>query len=697
MPPAEVNNASYIGSAVLLTPAGGNFSVGRFVYAHPVQFMGDHRNVASFSTSFTFQIIGGAGPRGDGLAFFIAPNISPPNDSGGKCLGIIGNNDAPSQLLPSRHLFAVEFDTVMNADFGDPSPSHVGVDINQMKSDKSSDTQSVPELNLLNDYTFTVWIDYNASGELLQVWMTNRSSSDGLRPSDPLLSFPNCDLSAVFQQQMYVGFSAATGTYSEKHYLYSWNFSTSGLEIQIPPSGPAAQVPSMDVPTCRLCKKKLGLDLGLGLFFSVVTCIVVVSVVRWHCRRAPSRERNEHNIDPALHRYSYRELSGATQAFSNDRLLGEGAFSHVYRGVFRDPDRSTVAVKRLKEGLAKKTEFLSEIRIISSIRHRRLVKLRGWCYEKGKALLVYDYMANGSLDRHLFCESNTGASLTSETRFNILLGVAAALQYLHDGLGECVLHRDVKAANVLLNERFEPVLGDFGLARLIGHDRIVTMTAAGTPGYIAPEVPLTGKATDRSDVHSFGVLALEVASGRKALDFTLPPQEMILVDWIWLLQESNKLMEALDTRILENTEWNKETDNRWRCVLHVGLLCSHPLPDCRPRMRQVIQALMDNTILSLPASRPDILYSNSGPSRPRNLPSSFSTSAPSLHSSRNSPTPTYYTLPTTSSDSKSSSVQHLPHPHSSFPSRASATSVSINLQYSASRSLELQRQSSYSP
>ncbi|KAI5073218.1 hypothetical protein GOP47_0011231 [Adiantum capillus-veneris] len=244
--------------------------------------------------------------------------------------------------------------------------------------------------------------------------------------------------------------------------------------------------------------------------------------------------------------------------------------------------------------------------IISSIRHRNLLELQGWCYEKGEAMLVYKYMRNGSLDRYLYYGEKRGA-LESETRLRILAGVALALDYLHTGLWECVLHRDVKAANVLLTEKFEPMLADFGLARLVGHDQgAVTMTAAGTPGYVAPEVVYAGKVTEKADVYGFGVLALEVACCRPALHRATRPEDNIdfrLVDWVWLLHQGNQLMEALDPAM----HVEPAQKQHWKCVLHVALMCCSPSPESRPSMRQVSQALHGDTLLimqPLPATRP---------------------------------------------------------------------------------------------
>lgn len=219
-------------------------------------------------------------------------------------------------------------------------------------------------------------------------------------------------------------------------------------------------------------------------------------------------------------------------------------------------------------------------------------------------MLVYKYMSNGSLESYL--SDKKKGELQSETRLKILIGVASALEYLHCHLGECVLHRDVKTANVLLTEGFEPMLGDFGLARLIGHDEgAVTMTAVGTPGYVAPEVVYTGRFTDKADVYSFGVLALEVAYGRPAIArCSMQVEEARIVDYAWMLHQRNQLMEALDPCMsMDSTQ--KE---QWRSVLHVALMCCNPLPEARPTMRQVYQALKGDTMLdlmeSLPATKP---------------------------------------------------------------------------------------------
>ncbi|KAI5084941.1 hypothetical protein GOP47_0001110 [Adiantum capillus-veneris] len=465
------------------------------------------------------------------------------------------------------------------------------------------------------NYNFTAWVAYDSLTQEIIVWAVNTSGSMAMRLSSPCLTL-TYDLATVFLQDMYVGLSASCGQFFEGHKVFSWEFSMEDLQVaEASPLPAPKQTASCSYHHCR-SRRKQTIVVVVGVLSAACLLVVACCVLKLKkkmCRsRAAANKILELASDCSVPRYNYNELKRATNGFATKNKIGEGASGDVFKGVL--PNGSMVAVKRLKDGLKREAEFSSEIRIISGIRHRNLLQLRGWCYDKGEAMLVYDYMPNGSLDRYRSRKKAGNNSLNSETRLHILKGVAAALQYLHDGLGVCVLHRDVKAGNVLLTDTFDAMLGDFGLARLVLRDEVVTITAAGTPGYVAPEVIYTGKATDKADVYSFGMLALEVACGRRVLDGSLSPQEMRLVDWIWLLNKSNKLMEALDPFLLDhgNTgdESQADADNvimretKWRCVLHMGLLCCHPFPENLPNMRQVTQALQDFTLLPLPSSQP---------------------------------------------------------------------------------------------
>eukprot|EP00245_Coleochaete_scutata_P002340 TRINITY_DN1306_c0_g1_i1.p1 TRINITY_DN1306_c0_g1~~TRINITY_DN1306_c0_g1_i1.p1 ORF type:complete len:560 (+),score=89.02 TRINITY_DN1306_c0_g1_i1:269-1948(+) len=285
--------------------------------------------------------------------------------------------------------------------------------------------------------------------------------------------------------------------------------------------------------------------------------------------------------------FTYEQLSDATIAFHDKVKLGEGAFGGVYRGVLSDG--SQVAIKRLSdESHQGKKEFWNEALIISRLQHRNLVRLRGWCSEGEHKLLVYEYMSGGSLDKVIFAkEGDISPGLSWSIRCNIIMGVANALQYLHEGYDEQVLHRDVKCSNILLDEQFNARLGDFGLARLIGHDMThVTTGPAGTNGYLPPESVYLWQPTAKWDVYSFGVVALEVASGRQAIDTSRKGTEQSLLVFASSLHQQNRLLELADPRL----QGMFPADEIVRLIA-VGLMCTLVAPSDRPTMRAVVQML----------------------------------------------------------------------------------------------------------
>ncbi|KAH7434641.1 hypothetical protein KP509_06G027500 [Ceratopteris richardii] len=366
----------------------------------------------------------------------------------------------------------------------------------------------------------------------------------------------------------------------EGHVLYSWNF-TAYFPLD---KGPKNSGSTLKLPF---------LIAGVLLAVIIVGC---VSFFLW--RRNPRSPRPRPSIVGRFNgsetvtsnhvaHYSLRQLKKATNNFGESNRIGEGGSSNVYKGVLEDG--RMIAAKRLKVTLhkdKKEAEFISELKVISNMRHRNLLQLRGWCYESEEAILVYDFMSKGSLGQYIY--GNEIGSLSSNIRLKIIAGIASALEYLHFGLGECVLHRDVKAANVLLSDEYEPLLGDFGMARLISHSQVdaITMTAAGTTGYMAPEVAFSGRFSDKADIYGFGVLMLELACGRRAIDYLrLNIEEVRLVEWVWSLHLNNTLIEAIDSKMrLEISELQIE---QWRKILHIALMCCNPSPDARPSMRLV--------------------------------------------------------------------------------------------------------------
>ena len=315
-------------------------------------------------------------------------------------------------------------------------------------------------------------------------------------------------------------------------------------------------------------------------------------------------------------RFCYDELTAATGNFSDDRRLGRGGFGSVYRGLLTGTNLD-VAVKRVSETSRQGwKEFVSEVRIISRLRHRNLVQLIGWCHggDDDELLIVYELMPNGSLDGHLHGPDSQSQLLTWPVRYRIAVGVGEALLYLHQDAERRVVHRDVKPSNVMLDASFTAKLGDFGLARLIDDDRRSHTTGvAGTMGYMDPECVLTGRATVESDVYSFGVLLLEIACGRRPAVRRRAGDEdegegeeyfVHLVQWVWDAYGGGTILDAADARL------RGEFDGReMACAMLVGLWCAHPDRGLRPTVRQAVNVLrFEAPPPTLPAKMPVATY-----------------------------------------------------------------------------------------
>ncbi|KAI9071916.1 hypothetical protein K1719_046122 [Acacia pycnantha] len=288
---------------------------------------------------------------------------------------------------------------------------------------------------------------------------------------------------------------------------------------------------------------------------------------------------------------------------SDGQKLGQGGFGGVYKGFLKDSN-SYVAIKRIsKDSKQGKKEFASEVRIISQLRHRNLVQLIGWCHERKELLLVYEYMPHGSLDSHLFNKEQS--LLTWSIRFKIAQGLASALLYLHEEWEQCVVHRDIKSSNIMLDSSFNAKLGDFGLARLVDHEKGAQTTAlAGTMGYMAPECVTTGRASKETDVYSFGVVALEIICGRKPIISEAPEDKINIVQWVWDLYGIGRILEAVDSRLEGDFDHGQV-----ECLLIVGLWCAHPDQNRRPSIRQAIHVLnFETPFPNLPSSYPILSY-----------------------------------------------------------------------------------------
>ncbi|KAG0551609.1 hypothetical protein BDA96_01G437900 [Sorghum bicolor] len=289
-----------------------------------------------------------------------------------------------------------------------------------------------------------------------------------------------------------------------------------------------------------------------------------------------------------LRSFTYDEVCAATHDFEMDCFLGQGGFGQVYKG-FLDSTNQEVAIKRLDlQGQQGHREFVTEVLILGNVHHPNLVKLIGYCTSQGQRILVYEYMPLGSLNSHIHDLHPGQQPLDWSTRIKILLGAAKGLEHLHHNFTPPVINRDVKCANILLGAGYHPKLSDFGLAKLgpTGDDTHVSTRVMGTPGYCAPEYLMTGKLTVKTDIYSFGVVMLEVLTGRMARDERLPESERNLVAWALNFLRRRELDVLVDPALRGQCSQP--------CLEHAFFVvsrCISETPSMRPNMRDVVASL----------------------------------------------------------------------------------------------------------
>ncbi|XP_020256324.1 L-type lectin-domain containing receptor kinase IV.1-like isoform X2 [Asparagus officinalis] len=489
----------------------------------------------------------------------------------------------------SNHILAVELDTIQNPELQDINDNHVGIDINSLISNKScpagyyeDSTGSFQNLTLISGNPMQVWIDFD--GEEIQINVT--LSPMGMpKPQRPLLS-STIDISSLMLDSMHVGFSSSDGPFHTEHYILGWSFKMNGV---------ARPLDYTKLPSLPVHKRKVK-SVVMATWLVIVSCffvllVVALTVVIVRKRNKYAELLEDWELDYGPHRFSYKDLFQATKGFKEETLLGSGGFGRVYRGELPN-SKMEIAVKKIshdsRQGIR---EFVAEIVSLGQLRHRNLVQLLGYCRRKGELLLVYDLMENGSLDKFLYGRKKPTINWTQ--RFQIIKGVASGLLYLHEDWEKVVLHRDIKASNVLLDRELTGKLGDFGLAKLYdrGSDPQTTRIV-GTMGYLAPELPMTGKGSTMTDVFAFGVFLFEVVCGRRPIEFQADGEDVVLGDWVLENWKMGLLMETVDQRLREYCVGEVEL------VLKLGLLCSHPVPEARPSMRQVVQILDRDAELS---------------------------------------------------------------------------------------------------
>ncbi|KAL5702464.1 hypothetical protein ACHQM5_027678 [Ranunculus cassubicifolius] len=330
-------------------------------------------------------------------------------------------------------------------------------------------------------------------------------------------------------------------------------------------------------------KTIIGAEVGGGAFL-----LLVVMFIMWFkiFRKKKKSERKGDILGATELRgpvsFKYKDLTSATKNFSEENKLGEGGFGDVY--------------KRLAIGISARVqaEFESEVKLISNVHHRNLVRLLGCCNKSQELLLVYEYIANSSLDKFLF--GNKHGTLNWKQRFDIIVGIARGLAYLHEEFHVTIIHRDIKSSNILLDDDFQARIADFGLARLLPEDQShVNTRFAGTLGYTAPEYAIHGTLSPKVDTYSFGVVVLEIISGHKSNDLKLEPITQYLREWAWRLYEENSLMSLVDES-LDSNDYSAEEVMKSSNIL-------------RPTMSEVVVLLLSKGATEFAPTRPTFIDS----------------------------------------------------------------------------------------
>ncbi|XP_050227850.1 cysteine-rich receptor-like protein kinase 44 [Mercurialis annua] len=340
---------------------------------------------------------------------------------------------------------------------------------------------------------------------------------------------------------------------------------------------------------------------GVGLIVLLIVLVVWFKVLRK--KNAPRGDILGATELRGPVNYSYNDLKSATKNFTEENKLGEGGFGDVYKGTLKNG--KIVAVKKLALSQSRRAQadFVSEVTLISNVHHRNLVRLLGCCSKGPELLLVYEYMANSSLDRFLF--GNKQGSLTWKQRFEIILGTAQGLAYLHEEFHVCIIHRDIKPNNILLADDFQPKIADFGLARLLPDNQTHLSTKfAGTMGYTAPEYAIHGQLSEKVDTYSYGIVVLEIISGRKSSEMLVDPGSDYLLKSAWKLYANGMHQELVD-KSLDPNEYEVEEVKR---IVEIALMCTQSSPALRPTMSEVIILLKSKGSLQhRPPTRPPFL------------------------------------------------------------------------------------------
>ncbi|PHU05792.1 putative L-type lectin-domain containing receptor kinase S.5 [Capsicum chinense] len=581
---------------------------GRIWYSQPLNLWNRKKNItASFNSTFVINIKPESDPWGEGLAFILTKESGPntiPDKSYGQWLGIV---NASTNGSSSNNIVAVEFDT-RKSYLDDLDDNHVGIDINSINS-VNQISLTDRGVNLSRAVDVIASVRYDGESKILKVYtfMSNQTEEN---ERNPIISMP-LDLSSYLPEDVFVGFSASTGIYNQLNCIKAWNFTSTDIgNYNENNNGVSLLWLWILIPIISVLVMFLG---GVFIYFTW----------RRKKKRMQVLDQDEiieiqiQNSATAPQRFQLKDLKRATGNFDPKNILGRGGCGVVFKGLLAD--NKEVAVKRFfRDSSQGAKDLIAEVTTIGNLHHKNLVKLIGWCYESNELLVVYEFMPNGSLDKLIFCEENgeirEGLRLNWEIRHGIICGIAQALDYLHNRCQKRVLHRDIKASNIMLDSELNAQLGDFGLARTVqvnGKTHHSTKEIAGTIGYMAPESFHIGRATVETDVFAFGVLILEVACGRKpGKQYEENNYSNRVIEYVWDMYKIGRIIDAIDVRL--DRDFDEE---QAECVLILGLACCHPNPYERPSMKTALQILTGESVLpNIPTEKPAFVWPARAPS-----------------------------------------------------------------------------------
>ncbi|KAK8450454.1 hypothetical protein SEVIR_6G030900v4 [Setaria viridis] len=520
---------------------------GRMSYNDPVTFYDDTGALASFSTSFTFVILAeNDDSAGDGLAFFLS-------DYPFKMIpdsegGRLGLLSETTLPSQSQPFVAVEFDTFQND--WDPSAKHIGVDISSIRS---SNYTNVTTNGLNGTMTAKVQFDNTTNMLLASLWFDHHPD---IKPV--VVTYVLTDPKSLLPGQVEVGFSSTTGLATELHQILAWSFNST-----LPAPSPH--------------------------------------------KDNSSKEEDIGYVEPE--QLNLAVLRDATDNFSEENKLGEGGFGEVFKGTLQDGEE--IAVKRLSQNSSQGfQELKNELVLAAKLQHRNLVRLLGVSLQEEK-LVIYEYMPNRSLDTFL-SDPVKRQQLDWSKRFSIICGIARGLLYLHEESRLKVIHRDLKPSNVLLDAKMNPKISDFGIARAFGGDqtRDITRRPVGTLGYMSPEYAYWGHVSTKSDIFSFGVIVLEIVTGRKNNSaYNDNSDSTSVLGHVWDKWRAGSMVDVVDTSLVESGYPERELLN---CI-EIGLLCVQENPADRPDASAVVLMLSSPTSTSddrRAPSRPAFVFSS---------------------------------------------------------------------------------------